>query len=124
MYAGNLPIVPDDRDGIPACFADNSAIGGIASPINPGTLLEVLRFGDCHSYPSVVCGRAQYRKKVAAVLAYGRRIAGAQGLSCAGCQVGALSQTVAAISHTSPSQRQSRRISPLRPQTISSIVRV
>src|SRR5258706_14439452 len=64
VYAGHLPIVPGDRDGIPTCFGDNAAIGGIASPINPGTLPQALRFGDCHSCPSVVCADALYGTKL------------------------------------------------------------
>jgi hypothetical protein len=48
VYPGHLPIVPGDRDCIPTCFGDNAAISGIASPVDAGTLLEILRFADGH----------------------------------------------------------------------------
>src|ERR1700733_8351965 len=46
--ARHLPIVPGDRDRIPACFGNNAAVSGIASPIDAGALLEKLGFVDCH----------------------------------------------------------------------------
>jgi len=48
VYPGHLPIVPGDRDCIPTCFGDNAAISGIASPVDAGTLLEILRFAYGH----------------------------------------------------------------------------
>ena len=43
-----LPVVPGDRDRIPARFGDNTTVSGIAPPINPGALIEGLGFVDCH----------------------------------------------------------------------------
>jgi hypothetical protein len=37
--AGHLAIVPGNRDRIPTCIGDNSAICGIASPIDTSVLL-------------------------------------------------------------------------------------
>jgi hypothetical protein len=57
VHGGQLPIVPGDRDRIPTCLGDNAAIGGIASPIDAGALLEVLGFVTVIVAPSVACGR-------------------------------------------------------------------
>ena len=48
VYSGRLPIVPGDRNRIPARFGDNATISGIAPPINLGALIEGLGFVDCH----------------------------------------------------------------------------
>ena len=48
VHARHLAIAPGDHDRIPTCFGDNTAISGIASPINPAAFREALRFVDCH----------------------------------------------------------------------------
>src|SRR5271155_246813 len=58
VHSGYLPIVPGDRDRIPARFSDNAAIIGVALPINAGAFLEVLGFGDCHGTLPVARDRA------------------------------------------------------------------
>jgi hypothetical protein len=48
VYAGDLPIVPSDRDRVPTPLGDNPAVARIASPINAIAHFEALGFGDCH----------------------------------------------------------------------------
>jgi hypothetical protein len=42
VHSGRLPIVPGDRNRIPARFGDNATISGIAPPINLGALIGAL----------------------------------------------------------------------------------
>ena len=48
----HMTIVPSDRDRVPTLFGDNATISGIASPVNAGAFLEVLRFGGGHIAPT------------------------------------------------------------------------
>jgi hypothetical protein len=60
VNSGHLPIIPGDRDRIPARFGDEATIGGVAPPINAGALREGLGLvdGHCRSFRCMsVAGR-------------------------------------------------------------------
>src|SRR4249919_724914 len=48
VHGGHLTIVPGDRDCIPTHFGDNTAVGGITSPINAAAPLETFGFSGIH----------------------------------------------------------------------------
>ena len=56
VYSGYLPIVPGDRDRIPARFGDYAAIGGVALPINAVPFLRSLDSVTVIGTLPVACG--------------------------------------------------------------------
>ena len=47
-YGRHVTIVPRNRDRVPPRFGNDAAVSGVASPINPVTLLEAFGFVDGH----------------------------------------------------------------------------
>ena len=50
MHDGNVFVVPCDGHGIPVCFGDLAAVGGIAAPTDSASGFELSRVGGGHYF--------------------------------------------------------------------------